>query len=199
MGRKAIPRERKNNPDKMGDWTQKLFPYFQEHGLDHVTMDEIASFLGKSKTTLYDYFQTKEDLLALIINEKIEAIKGFLKPLHDGSKDFKERYQNTIEFLSVQISDITNLFLTDLQQLFPELWKIVQNFVDESAKIVKEFYNKGIKAGEFNPINVSILVLTDQMFLHSLTNPALLEHHKLTVNTALVEYLKVRFDGLLKE
>ena len=199
MGRKAIPRERKNNPSKMGDWTQKLFPYFQKVGLDHVTMDEIAEYLGKSKTTLYDYFQTKEDLLALIISEKINAIKGFTAPLNNGAEDFPVRYKTTIEFLSEQISDITILFLNDLRELFPELWKTVEKFFDDSSAIMKEFYAKGIRGGEFNPLNTSLLVLTDQLFFQALVNPAMLEKHKLTPAQATQEYIKLRFESLLKE
>jgi len=198
MGRKSIPRERKINHEKMGDWTHKLFPYFQKHGLNHVTMDEVSVFLGKSKTTLYDYFRTKEDMLALLINERMDIIRQFKEPLNDERYDFKTRYQNTVMFLSTHIADISNLFLKDLQKLFPTLWETVMAFLDESAIILKDFYAKGIKAGQFNNINGGVLVLTDHLFFHALTNADILEQQKLTMETAFVEYLKLRFDGLLK-
>ncbi|TAE19334.1 MAG: TetR/AcrR family transcriptional regulator [Bacteroidetes bacterium] len=198
MGRKAIPRERKNNPEKMGDWTQKLFPYFQKNGLDHVTMDEIADYLGKSKTTLYDYFQTKEELLGVIIDDKLEALRGFAPFLQDEKQDFKTRYMNAVAYLSGELSDITTVFLRDVQKFFPQLWERVVVFIDESTAVLKEFYTKGIDAGIFTSFNVSVLILTDQVFFHSLTSPALLERLNLSVNSAFIEYLNLRFEGLLK-
>lgn len=199
MGRKSIPRERKINPAKIGNWTQLLFPFFQKHGLNHVTMDDIAQYLGKSKTTLYDYFQTKEDLLNLIIHERIEALRGFIPYLQDTKYDFKARYMNAVAYISTQLADITTLFLKDLHTYYPELWKIVDAFIDESSVELKTFYQNGIEAGQFNHFSASVLVLTDQLFFHALTDPHLLEKHNLTVNTAFIEYLNVRFEGLLKK
>ncbi len=199
MGRKAIAKERKTNATKMGNWAQTLFPFFQKHGLHHVTMDDIAEHLGKSKTTLYDYFQTKEDLLSIIMQEKIQAIRGFIPYLEDEKQNFKARYMNAIAFISIQLADITTLFLKDLHIYFPQIWVKVQDFIDESSKHLNIFYQKGIEAGQFNTFNTSVLVLTDQLFFHALTDPELLERHNLSVNTAFIEYLNVRFEGLLKK
>jgi AcrR family transcriptional regulator len=198
MGRKAIQRERKNNPEKMGDWTQKLFPFFQKHGLDHVTMDEIADYLGKSKTTLYDYFQTKEELLSVIVTDRIEAIRGFAAYLQDEKQDFKARYMNAVAYVSGQVADITTLFLRDLHEFFPQIWEKIDAFVIESTEVLKTFYKQGIEAGYFTSYNVSVLILTDQVFFHALTNPTLLERLNLNVNSAFIEYLNLRFEGLLK-
>ena len=49
---------------------------FAEQGFDRATMAEISGRLGGSKTTLYSYFPTKEDLFVACVQEEIEADTG---------------------------------------------------------------------------------------------------------------------------
>jgi AcrR family transcriptional regulator len=198
MGRKAKPRIRKNNDNKTIEWIEQLYPYFQINGLKGITMDEIATQLGRSKTTLYDYFQTKDELLSDLVDYKLLKIRRFQRILEDDSKDFVARYNQSLEFLSHEIADVSNLFLTDLRDSFPELWERVQLFLDENALITQTFYIKGIEEDAFNPIHPAILVMTDQLFFRALANPDFLNRAQLTIQEAYQQYMQLRFFGILK-
>ena len=63
MGRKAVEKNRKELDAKQKKWLKKVLPYFYEHGVRKVTMDEIAIHLNISKATIYNYFQSKEELV----------------------------------------------------------------------------------------------------------------------------------------
>jgi AcrR family transcriptional regulator len=199
MGRKAKPRIRKTNQNKTLEWLEQLFPYFQESGLKGITMDSIAQKLNKSKTTLYDYFQTKEELLSLLVDIKLEQIRGFQLILENNQLSFIDRYYQSMEHLSRQIAGISTQFLTDLRDLFPDLWERVQAFLDENVLMMKEFYTKGIEKGAFNPINTAILVLNDQLFFRALSNPDFLNREQISIQEAYEQYMKLRFFGLLKK
>jgi AcrR family transcriptional regulator len=161
-------------------------------------MDEIATQLGRSKTTLYDYFQTKDELLSDLVDYKLLKIRRFQRILEDDSKDFVARYNQSLEFLSHEIADVSNLFLTDLRDSFPELWERVQLFLDENALITQTFYIKGIEEDAFNPIHPAILVMTDQLFFRALANPDFLNRAQLTIQEAYQQYMQLRFFGILK-
>jgi AcrR family transcriptional regulator len=45
---------------------------FSDHGYDVTTMDKIAQKLGIGRTTLYDYFQSKDDMLYYLIDQRID-------------------------------------------------------------------------------------------------------------------------------
>ncbi|WP_020526646.1 TetR/AcrR family transcriptional regulator [Flexithrix dorotheae] len=198
MGRKAIDRKRKKNREKIQDWREILFPYFQEHGLKGITMDKLAEVLNKSKATVYAYFKTKEELLDFIISERLTEIRKFEGILENRQFSFLERYHLCLEHLAKSISGISNLFLSELKELHPTLWQNVEDFLDESTLILERFYKEGIQEGEFKNINPYILVMSDKMFFRTLTDPAFLETSGLSLQEAFEQYLQLKFFGLVK-
>lgn len=197
MGRKAIKRDRKNDEQKTQPWIKHLFTYFQENGLKGITMDIIAKELGKSKTTIYDYFQTKEEIIAEAVAYKLSQISGFKEIIRNQEKPFKQRCYEVLRFQTEHISDISNVFLADLRDLYPTLWKSVEDFLEALTKEMSAFYEKGIEKKAFNPIHPSILVLTDQFFFRILTNPDFLATHRITLKEAFDQYSQLRFFGIL--
>ena len=197
MGRKAIDRERKKNHHKTEKWIEQLFPYFQDNGLKNITMDLVAQKLNKSKTTIYEYFQSKEELLELIVNYKINQIRGFEAIINNQETSFKNRCYELLKFQAEYISDISNLFLSDLKELFPELWKKIEDFLDEVAQKIEYFYQEGIHHQEFNPIHTAIVALNDRLFFRAITNPDFLSRHGLNLKEAFDNYAKLKFFGLI--
>jgi AcrR family transcriptional regulator len=198
MGRKAIERDRKSDEDKTQPWIITLFTYFQENGLKGITMDVIAKELGRSKTTVYDYFQTKEEIIEQAVEYKLNQIAGFKDIIRNQEKSFKQRCYDVLKFQTNHISDISNIFLTDLRDLYPKLWVKVEAFLDNLSQEMASFYQKGAEEKEFNPIHPSILVLNDQLFFRTLTNPDFLSTHKLTLQEAFDQYSQLRFFGIIR-
>ncbi len=50
---------------------QKLF---QEKGLGKITMEDIANFIGKGKSSLYYYFKSKEEIFSAVLDMEINEI-----------------------------------------------------------------------------------------------------------------------------
>lgn len=199
MGRKATNKVRKKENHKTEEWIKQIFPYLQVNGLKGITMDLVAKELKKSKATLYEYFKSKETLLDAVIIYKLDEIKKFELIIKDKSLSFLEKYNGILQHQAENVSDISNLFLTDLRDLFPKLWQKIESFLDYISKVMEDFYNEGIEQGIFNEINTGILVMHDQLFFRMLTNPDFLSKEKLTLETAYNQYLKLKFFGLLKK
>ncbi|WP_084625446.1 TetR/AcrR family transcriptional regulator [Sphingobium sp. C100] len=51
---------------------------FLESGYDNVTMSDISSILGGSKSTLWQYFDHKEDIAVAAIELKVQLFRNFL-------------------------------------------------------------------------------------------------------------------------
>jgi AcrR family transcriptional regulator len=199
MGRKAIERQRKENKEKTVEWIRVLFPYFQEHGLKGITMDLVAQVLNISKTTVYDYYQTKEQLLTDVVQHKIDEVKGFEDILTNDEKSFQERCYELMKFQADNISDTSNLFLTDLRDLFPEAFAMISNFLDYVTQVNQQFYQKGMEKGEFNNINPIIIATNDKLFFRTLSNPDFLSQNNLSIKEAFEQYAQMKFFGLIKK
>lgn len=47
---------------------------YQQHGLDKVTMDDVAKAIGKGKSSLYYYYKSKEEIFDAVIDVEIKDI-----------------------------------------------------------------------------------------------------------------------------
>lgn len=198
MGRKSINKTRSNSVAKKDELIQRLIPFLQEKGLQGITMDNMATAMDISKATVYKYFQSREEILAAVIAFKLEEIKHFEEHLNNVQVEYLDRYKNAVQYLSANISDITNLFLADLKTFFPHLWQLIEAFKDYCMNALKSYYNEGIRKGYFNKINPEIMVMTDQFFLDKLTDPDFLVTHKLSIKEAFDEYFRMKFYGIMK-
>lgn len=197
MGRKAIVRNRKQDTKKKQEWANELFPFFQQHGVKGITINSMAKWLGKSKSTLYEYFVSKDEILLFSILPKLEALQGYELILNDSSRSFQQRYKDFFQHIMEQISDISNLFLADLKSHFPDHWALVDNFLKGLISQLDNYYKQGIAAGDFANIHVALLLAEDRYFVFEvLTNPDFLEENNLTLKELVEEYLNLKLHGL---
>ena len=196
MGRKAISKNRKNNSKKREDWVLELFKYFQENGIKKVSMDEVANSLSKSKSTLYEYFESKDEIVALMLEMKLKNLIKFSEILTDTNIDFFKRYELSMAHISKELSDVSKLFFTDLKELYPSLWNSIELFSKQGTSLLENYYKEGISKGYFRKIDIQILTMTDNMFFNALMEPENLNNMNLTLKEALVAFLDLKMNGL---
>jgi AcrR family transcriptional regulator len=110
----------------------ELFAY---GGYYETSVSKISREAGISKGLLYNYFESKEDLIRTIINLGLDDLGEFLDPNHDGILT-KAELRNFIEQFFTQIS--SNLHFWRLYfALFmqPSVMKIVEKRIQETAAI----------------------------------------------------------------
>ena len=56
---------------------------FQTEGYDRTSIDAIAEAANKSKRSIYNHFDGKEDLLAAVIGEELNEVRNALQPVFD--------------------------------------------------------------------------------------------------------------------
>lgn len=197
MGRKSTKKVRKIDLDKQKEWAKHLFPFFQEHGLEGITIDQMAVWLKKSKSTLYEYFNSKEEIIQLSLLNKLEDMLPYKDILTNNALNYTDRYQQFMKFISIKVSDISNRFLLDLKAEYPETWKLIQFFLEELLKMLRKYYQGGIDKNEFKKIHIAILLQADKNFIFEiLTNPAFLIENNLTLKELVEQYLVLRLGGL---
>ncbi|MGB1217036.1 MAG: TetR/AcrR family transcriptional regulator, partial [Saprospiraceae bacterium] len=157
MGRKASTKNRKDNPIKKQKWIKELYPYLRDKGVRELRMDAIAKYLGKSKSTVYEYFASKEEIIIGVIALKLEALLGFEAILMNPNDSLSHRYQNMMAHIIPIISDISQLLLADIKEYYPELWQKIDDFYTYAGEILLKFYQEGMEDGTFLQVNPLIL------------------------------------------
>ncbi|MEL6253373.1 MAG: TetR family transcriptional regulator, partial [Bacteroidota bacterium] len=77
MGRKSTDKKRKKLSPKMLIWLKELLPLVQEMNLKEMSMDELAKVGKKSKSTLYEYFVSKEEIIAAAVRLLLVNLGGY--------------------------------------------------------------------------------------------------------------------------
>lgn len=132
---------------------------FCQYGFKSVTMDDIAKHLGMSKKTIYQNFADKNELVDILIADKLgnQSCK-----MNDCAKNAK----NAIHEIFLTIADIKELMgalnpklFYDLQKYHPKAWLKFRNFKEKNLLItIRNNLKRGIEEGLYrSEINVDIL------------------------------------------
>ncbi len=168
-----------------------------QHGIKF-TMSNLARRLGVSKSTLYENFNSKENLIGSIVDALFDDIR------QQESSYFKDEHVSVKEKLKVLLVSNPRLFgpindrvIDDIQRHMPDEWAKIQRFRDEKWQIIVKLLNQGIAEGSIRPINLAVV---QKMFIGStneILNYSFLTQNNLAMNEALTNMADILIHGLL--
>ena len=74
MGRRNVQKRRYKDQLIRDKYVVKLLVYFQKNGICKFSMSELANDFQISKTTLYNHFKSKEEMVERALDYKLEVI-----------------------------------------------------------------------------------------------------------------------------
>lgn len=138
---------------------EKANALFRKYGIKSITMDEIASQLGISKKTIYQYFADKEELVSSIMEEKIrESQENCLLSIRDADNAIHEEFLVQDRVLA-HLDDLNPVALHDMEKFHPAIHeKFLHHKNDFMREMLESNLKRGIREGLYRPeIRVQIL------------------------------------------
>ena len=199
MGRRSSSKQRKQPSAKVKKWLNSLLVQLQTTSLNGLSIDDMARLAGRSKSTLYEYFNTKEDVLMAACAQRIELISGRLFDQASGNNDLIEHYEQLVRIFIAGISDITIGFLNDVQKYYPTTWTLIDTFTDRFVEYLIGIYQRGIDSGEFRYIQLDLVRQLDKYFVTEVvTNQELYAPQGISLSQLVEEYLQMRMHGIVR-
>lgn len=131
---------------------QKLF---MQYGLRKTTMDEIAAECGKAKSTLYQYYRSKEEVFEGVLFLEMQNLRRIVKSYVEESKTVSDKIITYFMKFHEEILHKVNIYRLMKQELLNE--NILQNyfpkFLDFEVSYLKRLIEDGFDAGELVGIN----------------------------------------------
>lgn len=125
---------------------------FVKRGYTETKVAEIASEAGVAEGTLYNYFQSKEDLLLALFDEKwgniIEGIRKKISRLDDPNKKLKAIFSQVV-IMFKKNRQLAELFMVDVKQSSIFLNNYTINRVVEFLDIIEEVLVEGKQKGVY--------------------------------------------------
>ncbi|KWX79502.1 TetR/AcrR family transcriptional regulator [Paenibacillus jilunlii] len=176
--------------------TNRLLLHVRKNGFQGLKMDEISKIMNISRATLYKYFSTKEDIITFIVSSFVEYIHEIIE---DSGSDqvFVQRFQQTFEQTILLKEYITDIFLRELENSYPENYERLKEAMKQREYQELAFYDEGIKEGFFNKIDGRLIIMQDEILSNVLDVKYLMENH-LTVYQVLFDYYNLKKFQLFK-
>jgi TetR/AcrR family transcriptional regulator, transcriptional repressor of aconitase len=171
-------------------------------GFSRVTMDETASAMGISKKTLYQHFESKEDLVkAVCDHHQVETDAG-LRDIHQNPHWTPlEKLRRQSAFISEVFARLSPSLIHDLQRSQPEIWRQVQ----ESRKHCIETYFVDLvrevqKQGTFrSDIDERVFLKVYMAAIDGVIQPAVLAELPLRPDEVYETVSRILFEGFLTD
>jgi AcrR family transcriptional regulator len=128
-------------------------------GFKSVTMDDIASEMGISKKTIYQYFSNKNDLVEAVTAYLFETISCGIDGICELNKNPIEEHFLIKDFVLKNLKDESTSPMHQLQKFFPKIHKnLMARQFEKMDKCVIDNLRKGVKQGVFRAdINISLI------------------------------------------
>jgi len=160
-------------------------------------MDDLAILMNKSKSTIYQYFTTKEEIFEYITQVRVDQLKAYKNEISGEISKLNYQYETLAKILAEGVKDISPFYLKQLQIHYPGAWNIVEDFLQGLFKDLKDFYIFGIKNSMFRTVSPELLIKLDEYFIMQLlTDHTFFNNNQQTLESAIKEYIFIRFEGL---
>ena len=138
---------------------QKAADLILKYGIKAVTMDEIASQIGASKKTIYQFYPDKEALVKAVLINDLQQFKNRCC-IDEACPNAIVEAISALEFMDVQMQELNPLVLHELQKMYPSIYTIFLDFKENHiSNTIRKNIERGIAEGLYrSEINIDIIV-----------------------------------------
>ena len=175
---------------------------FSRYGYKKTTMDEIAKALKKGKSSIYYYFESKEEIFEAVVlyeanilrNELTAAIKSVESPV-EKMKNYVFVRMKSFE----KLSNYYNAIFDKNLDHFNFIENIRSKYDREELAILRLILYHGARKKIFNVKNSEYTALAIQTTLKGLEVPLFWQKKEVNIEDRLNAILDVLFHGILKK
>ena len=163
----------KISDQRRADILRSALAEFGLRGVDGASMSEIAARAGIGKSTVYEYFSSKTELLVASCEMKIRQMKEEIASIFNRDSSFSEQMELYVEMMlemagNVDFNEVVRVFTRDS---IDELETVVDDLTGDVAAIVEQAILRAQATGELTKdLDVSIAAA----ILLGLPNPHLI-------------------------
>jgi AcrR family transcriptional regulator len=175
---------------------------FSRYGFRKTTMDEIANALRMGKSSIYYYFDSKEDIFEAVVlheanvlrNELTTAIKSVDSPI-DKMRKYVFVRMKSFE----KLSNYYNAIFDKNLDHFDFIERIREKYDREELAILRLILYHGYRQNVFAISNSEYTALVIQTTLKGLEVPLFWKKKEINIESRLNAILDVLFNGILKK
>lgn len=113
-------------------------------------MDDIAKHLGMSKKTIYSHFSDKNELVNIVLEQRLDSNKDLINQTIKLSENAVHEIFISLTNMKDQLSGINPSLFYDLQKYHPQAWTYFKDFREKYLfNTIHDNLKRGIAEGYF--------------------------------------------------
>lgn len=182
-----------NNKEKI---LQATIQAFNQKGLKF-TMDDIASILAMSKKTIYTIFKDKNTLFMEMVDYLFDTIKeSESEIIEDNTLSTIEKIRRILGVMPESYKDIDLRQLYMLKGKFPEIYRHVEERLENGWETTIKLLEQGIEEGVIRPVNVLMFKMMMEASIEQFFQRDILMRAGMTYIQGLDEIVGILLDGV---
>lgn len=170
-----------------------------KYGFRKAAMDKIAHDLGMSKNTIYKYFVSKDELAEVIYKKLKAEMNHELTIIREACPEPLMIISKSVFYIQQTLSPWYEHFFQDIPHDKPRMWKDFMDFRDYHIHLMQDLINKGIKDGQFRPVQEAIAMGMYLGAMEYVLNPEFLKKERISFADALDEVVDIWSRGLISK
>ena len=175
----------------------QVFSLFVQHGIDGISMDEVAKQIKVCKATIYKYFKSKEDIAHEIVKERITQLNAVQFTTEQGINGILESISKIYFQGVVTGAYFSSEFMKDLENKFSTILADYTIALEVTQKRVAYFFDSAVQKGYFKQVSIHLVCMQVKMMLPSIIKSDYSDKNNTTVPTVIKEYYKLLLCQLL--
>lgn len=193
---KGIPLTEEDQAKRRHEIFHQVVNVFLKKGFQETSMREIAEAAGLGKSTLYDYFKTKDEILVYFFEDRLNDVTAAAQQIAMQNKSADQRLREVtqmhMEFLQANRSLFMKMSM-EAQRLKPESQNKIQEKRHAYQDLIRALIEEGIREGAFRKVDS---LLAARILITSLAPVVFTSRPTGTPREMVKETLDIFFKGI---
>jgi AcrR family transcriptional regulator len=153
---KGIPLTEEEQAKRRHEIFHQVVNVFLKKGFQETSMREIAEAAGLGKSTLYDYFKTKDEILVYYFEDQLSDLTEAAQKIAMQNKSADKRLREVVKMHLESLQANKNLFMKlslEAQRLKLESQSRIQDKRHAYQDLVRALIDEGIREGAFRKVD----------------------------------------------
>lgn len=167
-------------------------------GVKSVTMDDLASDMGMSKKTLYQYIPSKAKLIERMVQIHIKEEKKALADIRNKSTNAIEEMILISQYVIQLLRMVSPNVIFEIKKYYWESWQKMEKLNNEHIlEVIKQNLHRGIDQGHYRKdLNTDIISQHYVTLSSSLVDHSVFPHNYMSMEKIFLETIRYHLRGI---
>lgn len=190
-------REEKLSP-RMEKWLVELFEALQYSDLEKITLSEMIDKVPISRSTIYRYFKTKEEIILAMVKLRLNTLSEKLFDISvDDYSTTMTAFLGFIEFWQEVLLNESLYFIQQISSYNENVRDILSHFKEALLVELRKLYQIGMNDGTFKKVSLNFLLKWDALFIDHLYGYSYDQSKE--IEKMVKNYVELKLTGLAKK